>query len=111
MAAASVASASEVMANNAWWFLGSIRRVARGIHGTLGLRELRPGLRQDAMGSVELAHGRLGIIKCPGRFRTRLTQTGPKPTLNCWNPVFDPKIIILAPPSEPRLEFEPAHCW
>ena len=33
MAAASVASASEVMANNACWFLGSIRRVARGIHG------------------------------------------------------------------------------
>ena len=53
-------------------FLGSMRRVARGIHGLLGLRELRPGLRQGSMGAVGLAHGRLGIIKCLGRFRTRL---------------------------------------
>ena len=104
MALASVVSASEVMANNAWWFLGSIRRVARGIHGTLGLRELRPGLRQDSMGSVELAHGRLGIIKCPGRFRTRLTQTGPKPTrtfvptsFGCWN---SGQGVLAAPPAE-----------
>ena len=68
------------IANSACWFLGSIRRVARGIHGLLGLRELRPGLPRGSMGSVELAHGRLGLIKCLGRFRTRLTQTGPKPT-------------------------------
>ena len=39
-----------------------------------------------------------------GRFRTCLSQTGPKPTLNCWTPVFDPKIIILGPPPEPTLE-------
>ena len=40
-----------------------------------------------------------------GRFRTCLSQTGPKPTLNCWTPVFDPKIIILGPSPEPTLEF------
>ena len=47
---------------------------------SVGPRELRPELPRGSMGFVELAHGRLGLIKCLGRFRTRLTQTGPKPT-------------------------------
>ena len=38
-----------------------------------------------------------------GRFRTCLSQTGPKPTLNCWTPVFDPKIIILGPGAQLEL--------
>lgn len=44
-------------------------------------------------------------FKIQGRFRTCLTQTGPKPTLNCWKPVFDTNIIILGPPPETTLDF------
>ena len=44
-------------------------------------------------------------FKIQGRFRTCLTQTGRKPTLNCWKLVFDTNIIILGPPPETTLDF------
>ena len=64
------------------------------------------GLARGSMGSVELAHGRLGLIKCLGRFRTRLTQTGPKPTQTFARTSFERwnsgQWVLAAPLAEPQ---------